>query len=185
MHGRRVSCSGVGRSVLASALSGTCRLFPVVSGPRAESVLIPGRYRSRPIPCTVDQPPGVTPSSSPEPERGVIAKHILVGRHFVGPGELDADREAFPWAAVRRRPRRLSAFPARPRALGSGPHAGARIELRCTWNAPGMDLRPTACAVPKSCACLTCCFTLGVRADPSRLSVYGPGVRLAGAPGAQ
>ena len=32
---------------------------------------------------------------------------------------------------------------------------------------------------------LTCCFTLSARAHPSRLPVHGPGVRLAGAPGAQ
>ena len=32
-----------------SVLSETCRLFPVVSGPRAESVLIPAPNRSRPI----------------------------------------------------------------------------------------------------------------------------------------
>ena len=32
---------------------------------------------------------------------------------------------------------------------------------------------------------LTCCFTLGARADPSCLLAHDPGVRLAGAPGAQ
>ena len=40
---------GRGWPVLVSGLLGTYRLFPVVSGPRAESVLIPARYRSRPI----------------------------------------------------------------------------------------------------------------------------------------
>jgi hypothetical protein len=37
------------RSSLISYLPGTCRLLPVVSGPRAESVLIPERLWSRPI----------------------------------------------------------------------------------------------------------------------------------------
>ncbi len=32
---------------------------------------------------------------------------------------------------------------------------------------------------------LTCCFTLGARADPSRLPVHGPGAWLAGALGTQ
>jgi hypothetical protein len=32
---------------------------------------------------------------------------------------------------------------------------------------------------------LTCCSTLGARAHPSRLPVHGPGVRLAGSPGAK
>src|SRR5712692_3856826 len=32
---------------------------------------------------------------------------------------------------------------------------------------------------------VTCCFTLGARADPSRLPVHGPGAGLAGAPGAR
>src|SRR5450755_4416746 len=41
--------AGVGRPVLVSALSETCRLVPVVSGPRAESVLIPATHWSRPI----------------------------------------------------------------------------------------------------------------------------------------
>jgi len=41
--------SRVGWPYLVSALSETCRLFPVVSGPRAESVLIPEPLWSRPI----------------------------------------------------------------------------------------------------------------------------------------
>jgi hypothetical protein len=42
-------------------------------------------------------------------------------------------------------------------------------------------------AVPcqNSAQCLTCCFTLGARAYPSRLPLHGPGVRLGGAPGPQ
>jgi hypothetical protein len=32
---------------------------------------------------------------------------------------------------------------------------------------------------------LNCCFTVGARADPSRLPLHGPGVRLARAPGSQ
>ena len=38
---RRAALLGSGRPVLVSALSETCRLFPVASGPHAESVLIP------------------------------------------------------------------------------------------------------------------------------------------------
>jgi hypothetical protein len=46
--------SRLGRSApewtgLASRLFGTCRLFSVVPGPRAESVLVPGTAWSRPI----------------------------------------------------------------------------------------------------------------------------------------
>jgi hypothetical protein len=42
-------CFTVDQAGLVSRLSGTFRLFPVVSGPRAESVLIPGPLWSRPI----------------------------------------------------------------------------------------------------------------------------------------
>jgi hypothetical protein len=40
---------------------------------------------------------------------------------------------------------------------------------------PDKALQASLCRA-KPCACLTCCFTLGVRADPSRLAVRGPRV---------
>ena len=47
---------------------------------------------------------------------------------------------------------------------------------------PDRPRHPVLC---QPCAGMTCCFTLGARAGPSRLPVRGPGVRLAGAAGAQ
>src|SRR5258706_6179838 len=46
-------------------------------------------------------------------------------------------------------------------------------------------IRYRSCAAPKFAHGLTCWFTLGGRAGPSRLLVHGPGVRLAGAAGEQ
>ena len=67
-------CAGVGRHVFVSQLCETCGLFPVVSGPRTESALIPRLYRSRPVStaraglaaaaaavCSRDWRPGVAP----------------------------------------------------------------------------------------------------------------------------
>jgi hypothetical protein len=48
----RFARSGVGRPLLACWVSESSRLFPAVSVPRAESVLIPGAYWSRPIAST-------------------------------------------------------------------------------------------------------------------------------------
>jgi hypothetical protein len=41
----------------------------------------------------------------------------------------------------------------------------------------------TLCRAENPVQGLTCCFTLGARADPSRLPLHGSGVRLARAPG--
>ena len=56
--------------------------------------------------------------------------------------------------------------------------AGKRAET-------GLSQRVITLCRAKTLRGLTCCFTLGARANPSRLPLHGPGVRLAGAPGAQ
>ena len=48
--GRWAVPRGSGRPLLVFHVPGSCRLFPVASGPRAESVLIPGGLWSKPIP---------------------------------------------------------------------------------------------------------------------------------------
>jgi DNA helicase II / ATP-dependent DNA helicase PcrA len=81
-----------------------------------------------------------------------------------------------------------------PDAVGVGPERltaalalpGARqVTLPEASHRDPTGVLPAACAVPKAAQGLTCCFTLSARVHPSRLSVHGPGARLADAAGAQ